>query len=236
MALVPANESTALASVVEALANNPNVDVDKLRQIIDLQRQMRADLARESFNQSFAAMQREMPVVIERARTNNGTYATLEDIVETVRPILSKHGFSLSHRTDWPEKGIVKITGILAHAAGHERTSEFLSGADSSGNKNAIQGLGSAMSYGRRYTTNDLCNIVTRNEDDDAKRAGRVGAPDGYDDWLADVALTADEGLPALQKAWNDSRKDYKAHLTKVDAKAWEALKAKAAKVKAVTA
>src|SRR6185369_8501881 len=119
-----------------------------------------------------AQMQGEIPVVIERAKTNNGTYAPLEDIQDVIRPILQKYGFYLSFRTEWPNEKTVKVVGILTHKDGHERTSEFLSGADASGNKNAIQGLGSANHYGRRYTTKDLLNITSRGVDDDGYKAG----------------------------------------------------------------
>src|SRR6185295_6009416 len=72
---------------------------------------------------------------------------------------------------------------------GHERTSEFLADADTSGSKNAIQARGSAVSYGHRYTTKDLLNITTREAADDASyglsrlarqtAAGRAGGHAG---------------------------------------------------------
>jgi hypothetical protein len=43
---------------------------------------------------------------------------------------------------------------------------------DSSGGKNNIQGMGSSFSYGKRYTTTALLNIVTEGEDDDGARGG----------------------------------------------------------------
>jgi hypothetical protein len=224
---------TGIAAVVEKLALHPDVDVLKLEKVIELQERILTHQARSAFNTAFAVMQGEIPAIEERGKTNNGTYATLEDIVEKVRPILQRHGFTLSHRTEWPDAKTVRVIGILRHREGHEVTSEFLSGADASGNKNAIQGLGSAVSYGRRYTAKDLLNIVTRGEDDDARKSAHVNAPDGFDDWLLDLAAVADEGTARLEDAWRTSDATYKRHMLRTDSKGWEALKKKAGKVPA---
>ena len=232
---VPAvrSEGDNVTLMFERLAKDPAVDVEKLERLIAMQERILTHQAKASFNRAFATMQGEIPAIVEKGRTNNGTYARLEDIVEQVRPILQKHGFTLSHRTEWPDQKTVRVVGILTHQDGHERTSEFLSGADASGNKNAIQGYGSAVSYGRRYTTKDLLNIVTRDEDDDGQSAGRkpVAAPEGFDNWWIDLELVAKEGTKALSEAWNKSRKDYRKHLAATNPEAWEKLKREAAKV-----
>lgn len=227
-----------------ALAANPDVSVDKLERLVAMQERMQAAQAKAAFDDAFAAMQADLPVIVEYKKGDQGkwTYAPLEDIVQAVRPILSRHGFALSHATEWPDKALVKVIGILSHKQGHERRSEFLSAADNSGSKNAVQALGSATSYGRRYTTNDLLNIVTRGEDDDAKRTARLGAPpepEGYADWLVALDEKTAEGLAALQAMWKtannhpDLRK-FADYLTKTNPTTWNELKTKAAKVRGV--
>jgi hypothetical protein len=56
--------------------------------------------------------------------------------------------------------------------------------------------------------------------------------PPGYDDWLADLEATAQEGSEALKAAWNKSQPFLRKHLTDTNNDKWNALKAKAAKVK----
>jgi len=230
----PPGDVTGLAVVIERLAANPDVDVAKLEKIIDLQERILQHNARAAFNEAYAEMQRELPVIVERGRTNTGKYAPLEDIVEIVRPIITRFGFALSHKTEWPDKETVRVVGILTHKQGAERTSEFLSSADESGNKNDIQGLGSAISYGRRYTTNDLLNIVTRGQDDNGRAAGKPPKPepDGFTDWLLNLEATADNGLAALEETWRASKQVYRDHLKDTAPNAVPTLKAKAAKVK----
>jgi hypothetical protein len=226
----PLDPRQGLALMVERLAANPNVDVAKLERLIEMQERILAHHARAAFNGAFSAMQGEIPAIIERQKTNNGTYAPLEDIQAVLRPILMKHGFSLSFRTEWPDAKTVKVIGILTHRDGHQRESEFLSGADTSGNKNAIQGLGSAVTYGRRYTTRDLLNITTRGADDDGhmQPSGKPEAPAGYDDWLIDLTSCADEGDAKLRATWEASKVSYRAYLTKGAPAVWAGLKAKA--------
>ena len=236
----PNDEDTALmaapsVSMFERLAADPNVSVDKLERLIAAQERIMAVNAKSSFNAAFTALQADLPTVIERGKTDKGTYAQLEDIVETIRQILKTHGFSLSHRTEWPDKATVKVIGILTHVDGHERQSEFMASADQSGSKNAIQALGSSVAYGRRYTSKDLLNIVTRGEDDDGRTSEKAKAPtepEGYDNWLTDLESTADHGYDALEKAFKASKAPFRNHLTNHEAVKLAALKTKARAVR----
>jgi hypothetical protein len=237
-ALVPApvDAQVAMIQMIERVAANKDVDVDKLERLIAMQERVLAHNAEAEFNAAFADMQAKIPVIIERGETDKTTYATLEDIVEKIRPILTEFGFSISHRTEWPDARTVKVIGILTHRAGHSRQSEFLSVADQTGSKNAIQALGSAVSYGRRYTIKDLLNIATRAEDDDGERtelAGQPDAPDGYDNWKGDMEAAADEGWPKLSAAYGKSSAEFRKRATQSDKRWWQGLKAKAERVRA---
>jgi hypothetical protein len=236
VALVPTAPDGGLASVIERLAANPQVDVAKLEKIIELQERILRHQAEQAFNVAFSALQSDIPTIIEKASTDKATYAPLEDIIEPVRPVLSRHGFSLSFRTEWPTDKSVKVIGILTHREGHARQSEFLSAADQSGSKNPIQALASAVSYGKRYTCKDLLCIVTRGEDDDAEKAvpkKAPEAPEGYDAWLAILEGVADSGMPAFSDAWNESQPSYRKHLASTDPKRLAAIKTCAIRVKA---
>jgi hypothetical protein len=215
-AVAPIEHETVVAQIVR-MAADPNMDVAKLEKLIDMQERVRRSEAESEFNRAFAVMQGEIPTVAERAKGDKWMYAPLEDILEVVRPILQKHGFSLSHRTEWPEKNVVKVIGILSHRLGHSRESEFMSGADASGSKNAIQGLGSTNHYGRRYTTNDLLCIVTRKADDDGatSQPRQIVDPPGFDDWLTDLSAAADTGKAAMTEAWEKAKPEFREHATK---------------------
>lgn len=222
------NAPSDILLMIERLAVNPDFGVEKLEKLIDMQERILDRNAASAFNIAFAKMQPKIPTIIERKSTDRGKYAPREDIVEVIRPILSEYGFSLSFRTEWPEKTVVKVVGILTHEEGHSRQSEFMSAADTSGSKNAVQALGSAVEYGRRYTTTDLLNIASRGGDDDATKSGRPEPPEGFEAWFIDMEAVAPEGLAKLQDAWNKSSKAFKEFATKHYRDQWEAMKRKA--------
>lgn len=244
-----AKDETALVtadsvlSVIAQLAANPAVDVAKLDKLIEMQKGILAYQAKAAFDGAFAKMQSELPEISERGKltvkgTVRSTYAKLEDIQAAIKPVLKAHGFAIRHRTEWPtdRQNVIRIVGILSHEQGHSEESVFEAPMDKSEYRTDIQSMGSTVSYGRRYTTLDLLNITTRGLDDDGGRPKDppVHVPDGYDDWLSDLASVSDEGLPALQAAWNKSKREYKEHVTKTEPQTWNNLKAKAAKVQAV--
>lgn len=230
----PAGELDPMVSMLERLATNPAVDVDKLRQLIDMQERVLNREAEAAFNSEFAVMQGEIPTIEERASTDKTTYAPLEDIIEVVRPILKAHGFSLSFKTDWPDGGKVKVTGILTHRSGHSRESVFIGGADTSGSKNAIQALGSSVQYGRRYVTRDLLCIVTREEDDDGESSEKhkaPNAPDGYDEFVGRLRGNVAKGTQALYAVWNKAEAKLRQHMTRHDKALWDGLRKQAGQV-----
>lgn len=230
----PTSDATGITSLIVQLAER-NVSVDQWERIIAMQKDIMAMQAKSAFDAAFAEMQNEIPVIIERGTTNTGTYAPLEDIIETVRPILAKHRFSISHKTSFPDPKMVRVVGILKHAQGHQEESEFISAADTSGSKNGIQAFGSAISYGRRYTVKDLLGIVERKEDDDGKKSGRAPAPappDGFEAWWAVLSGLASDGTSALDQAWKSSKVELKNYTLKHRTADYNALKAAAAKVR----
>lgn len=174
-----------MASQIVAMASNPDFDVEKLKALIDLQNSELKRQAEVAFSGAFAQLQAEIPTIIEDKKGNGSTYATLETIVDVTRPLLNRHGFSVTfdtktHLAETPTKnsknefvffGYVKVTAVLRHKQGFYISTESVVPFDFSGSKssNTAQAQGSATSYGKRYAYCSLLNITTRNGDDDAE-------------------------------------------------------------------
>ena len=97
-------------------------------------------------------------------------YADLAEILNTVRPVLSKHGLAV---TQFPafEAGTAHVETILTHASG-----EWMSGTCSAPvQKSDPQGVGSALTYLRRYSLAAVCGLAQ--EDDDANAASKGQRP-----------------------------------------------------------
>jgi hypothetical protein len=222
-----------ILDVIERTAANPNVDTGKLEKIIELQERILRYQAEQAFARDFIELQQALPVVDRNGEGHNEvSYARLEDIITAVRPVLHQHGFSLAHRTEWAE-GRARVIAILTHRDGHSRTSEFIAAPDTSGGKNAIQAHGSTMSYGRRYTTLDVLGIVTRDADDDGETATIPEPPAGYAEWVHDLECSSDDGLEALQRAWSQSKPEYRRFRTQYQPSMHAALKKRAAQMDA---
>lgn len=170
------SESAAIIQVIERAAMNPNVDIDKMERLLQMQERIMERQARASYMAALAEMQPDLPEIPENGKGHgNIRYALWEDINELIKPVLGRHGFSLSFRTGQSDGKII-VTGVLSHRDGHSEETTMHLPTDASGSKNAVQAVGSSTSYGKRYTAQALLNLTSRGEDDDGK-ASNAGAP-----------------------------------------------------------
>lgn len=241
VALAPVASETVL--VFERLAKDPSVDVAKLKELIALQEHIIAKSAESQFWSDFAEMQGHLPTINEDGAivvsgVVRSKYSTNENIQEVIRPILQRFGFALSFRNSRGTDGLYVVKGILAHRGGHKEFDEFESKADDGGSMNSIQRIGSMRSYGQRYTSIALLNIVSRaktDRDDDGRQFGKgdiPDPPDGYEKWLKGIADAAAKGLKSFEPAWECSDHVLKNYAIKYYRDDVNALKKQAAAVK----
>jgi hypothetical protein len=162
--------SQSLLPMIDKLVERPDFDVEKLERLLDMQERIMTRSAMEQFNAAMAMMQDELPSIAERGKAHNTKYATFEDINDVAKPIMKRHGFAVSFRVHNIQGGI-EVTGVLMHKGGHREETTMTLPLDTSGSKNAVQAVGSSVSYGKRYVMSALLNITTRSEDDDGESA-----------------------------------------------------------------
>jgi hypothetical protein len=108
---------------------------------------------------------------VEKSKSNphfRSKYATLEDILEVSIPLLSKHGLVLIQSLAGTETSPTLET-IIAHVSGQN----IKSTAPLFCKELTSQGLGSAITYMRRYSLMAILGISTTDEDDDGNRASK---------------------------------------------------------------
>jgi len=162
---------------IAVMAQDPNVDVEKMEKLFDIQIKMMDRQAKMDFDQALARVQADMPRITENGQIKNregrvtATYLKYEDIDREIRPRLSAEGFSLVHtRTENNNKMIV-ITK-LKHKGGHEEVVEMPLPYDAPNKmKNPVQAAVSTFSYGKRVNVCSLLNIVAQGQDDDGQMA-----------------------------------------------------------------
>jgi hypothetical protein len=166
-----------IAMVREAMTN-PAVDADKAKVMAELLNNQEDRALLSEFNRDLNAAIMDMPVITKGgiitipardgkpARTQ-GRFARFEDIDRVVRPILQRHNLAIRFEVG-DQNNMVTVCPIISHANGHtERGGAMRLPLDDSGAKNKVQGTGSAVSYGKRYTMCALLNIITEGSDDD---------------------------------------------------------------------
>ena len=187
---------TNFLAVIAQAAADPNCKPENMRALLDMQKEIAAEEARMAFTTDFIAMQAELPVINAKGRIEiikkgsdgqrikgrdpveqSTPYATFNEINRVTRPILQKHHFALSFTTDVAAGGGVGLVvrGVLKHERGHQETATLSLPLETSGSKNNVQGVGSSMSYGKRYAAVALLNLVSEaqeDRDDDGKASG----------------------------------------------------------------
>lgn len=110
---------------------------------------------------------------IGKDRTNphfRNRYATLDAIVDGVRPVLAKHGLSVVQGASDTTQGFTVETYLL-HSSGEWIRNVVAMPVS----KQDAQGVGSALTYGRRYGISALLSLST-DEDDDGEAAVKTPA------------------------------------------------------------
>lgn len=129
----------------------------------------------QAFN-DFIEVQKELPKIKKSKQVKlagrSYSYASLEDIIEVVRPILNKHHFALSQQVCSDDKGHLGVRTVLMHTSGTVLKSDLVT-IPLPNQGNICQAAGSARTYLCRYSLSSfLC--VADTEDDDASSYERV--------------------------------------------------------------
>ena len=173
------NGSGALMAMIERAVLDPSYDVEKLKALLAIKKEWEADEARKAFAAAKVAFRAEAPTVtkdkhvgFESRKTDSKTdywHATLGNIVDTVAPLLAKHGLAHSWTPHQDDNGMINVTCTLTHVMGHSESVTMRAHADTTGNKNAIQAIASAKTYLERHTFTAITGTATADQDDDGE-------------------------------------------------------------------
>ena len=192
MGEVIAQEQNAL-SVIQNMVTSGNFDVSVARELLEMQKDFMKQQAIINFNNDFSLMSKEIPVIAKTKKAHNTWYAPLEDIVKITQPILSKYGFSISFSTSQNGLDSVTVQCTLMHRDGHSTSTELMLPTKSVSNSmNAMQAIGAAITYAKRYTLSGILNIATGDDDNNgfttnAKTSKPRMSPDQLEKALAAI-------------------------------------------------
>lgn len=173
-------DQPTMLDIIREVACNPSADVGKLERLLAMQQQIHAEEAKTAFFADFKNACEEMrPVVRDAQNQHTKTrYALLETIDRAIRPIYTRHGFSLTFNSPVTDAAGVTVACTVFHERGHSKEYQLSgaldgAGAKGSSNKTDIQALGSTVTYLRRYLECMIFNVVLTNEDSDGNGEGK---------------------------------------------------------------
>jgi hypothetical protein len=168
-------------SLIETALKNKS-GVDQLKELMAMKYKHEEREAKKIFHDHFCQMQKHLPSIPRTKQVDTKTgkkmyrYATLDKMVELVKPVLSDHGFSYGWSESFPD---VKIKRVTFHVTGYDHTEScYIDIPIMSANDyvNDIQQSGSSSTYGRRYTMMNMLGLVC-DDDDDARGSTQEPAP-----------------------------------------------------------
>ena len=168
-----------LASAASLMAANNDLDVTKLKELLELQERYEANQAKKAYSAAMTAFKAKPPEIVKDKTVSYGqttyNHASLGNVTSCINKALSKHGLSASWLTGQSEGGI-QVTCRISHILGHSESTSLSAPPDDSGKKNKIQQISSTITYLERYTLLALTGLATY-EDDDGKKGADNPSP-----------------------------------------------------------
>jgi len=180
---IPRSEASAVLHMIERAARDPAVDIDKLKQLMEMRDKAETQIALRAFNSAMRAAQSEMGPVSADAENpqTRSRYATYAKLDRALRPIYTKHGFALSFdEADSPKPDHIRVLCYVSHDDGFTRTYHKDMPADGKGARGGdvmtkTHATGAAASYGARYLLKGIFNVAVGEEDRDGNAPKETG-------------------------------------------------------------
>ena len=168
---VPSSAEIMLQAVRNGLGKE---QLEVLERMFALDIKAKERQAKEAYSAAMAEWKANAPDIAKdrtvKFQTAKGpteyAHASLANVTATINKSMSPFGLHAAWKTDQPD-GKIKVTCTVSHKLGHSESTSLTADADNSGSKNAIQALGSTISYLERYTILALTGLATHEQDTD---------------------------------------------------------------------
>lgn len=191
--------------IIRLAVDKGNVDLDKLEKVMHLQREWEAGEARKAYHCAMSDFKANPPEIDKDRTVSYGNtkynHASLYNVTKKISAELSKHGLSASWSTK--QNGQILVTCKITHVKGHSEETTLMAAADSSGSKNAIQAIGSTITYLERYTLLALTGLATSDGDDDGQDTAIEYIDDKQKSEIIDMVTEYKINVDSFLKAYN---------------------------------
>lgn len=166
----------ATPAVLLHMAVEQGRDLDYVEKLMDMQDRWEDKQAEKAFNQAMADFSANLPTIEKTVYVEHfdGYHADLGLMAKAIREAMAPHGLSFAWKTT--QGDLITVACVIKHRGGHSESVTLSAAPDTSGSKNSIQAIGSAVKYLERYTLESATGIVASGADDDGR--GAVREPD----------------------------------------------------------
>lgn len=200
--VVPERQPTLTAQAatpVELLriAVTQGADIDKLKQLMDLQERWEKNEARKAYWAAMKQFKASPPDIHKNKQVKFGntqySYETLDHVCDEVIPALSDVGITHAWKVT-QSADLITVICVLTHELGHSEETQLMGVPDNSGSKNAIQALGSTVKYLERYTLLAACGLAASNDDDGKSSSAPIVEASEIERLCGEIAKAKDMG------------------------------------------
>lgn len=219
----PVQQTSAVLTMIERAASDPNVDVLKMEKLLDMQERV---LNKQSESEFFAALNRCQQKTgrisadsdNKQTRSKYASYAALDRVL---RPIYTEEGLSLSFGTEPSEREMMHVICDVSHPSGYSKRYSVMMPADGKGAKGGdvmtkTHAAGAAVSYGMRYLLKMIFNVAIGEDDTDGNMP--TNEPD-CTDWILKIEESASlDDLKANYSEAFQANSTYPHNLSRINA------------------
>jgi len=163
----PITESGEIVKIdYVALAIEKGADLATIEKFMDLKERQDATEAKKAYVVAMGKFRAEVPTIERTKKAHNSNYAGLAETISEISEAMINNGLSHSWKTGQDETSI-SVTCCVTHVLGHQECTTLREFPDKSGSKNAIQAIGSTVSYLQRYTLFSILGLASKEADTD---------------------------------------------------------------------
>jgi len=169
-------------TMIQALMKLPDIDIEKMTGMFELQKKYDDEIARKAYHTAkaqFSALaetikyDRDVDFNSRAGDKTEYSYATLAGTMDQIRKALSDCGLQVSWKLSDLDAGI-RVTCFLTHSLGYQEETSLSAARDAgkgATGMNTLQAVKSTVSYLERITLYALLGLASRGDDDDGRSA-----------------------------------------------------------------
>jgi hypothetical protein len=148
-------------------------NIEILNKLLETKAEAEKMASKKAFYKALSEFQTQIPSIKKTktvynrdGKTVRYNYASFDDVVEAIKPLLDKHGLSYRFEAEYQDKVII-VKCFISHIEGWQEITTFRAIVQYSEYMLPIQALATALTYAKRYSLSLALGLATE-EDTDA--------------------------------------------------------------------